>query len=235
MSSVTALCRSGVGNDVRRPLVLDAVQLHDHAPLLPADVEVPASLSRPADHLPAGLGDAAFAALAGELVLTQRPHPTEKVGDDGRDQDPSSVPLHGQGLHAETLGRRQPLLHRHRQEQRGLLVRPCPQGGTYAGHLGPDARDAGRSEVFRPQPSGLTYVDARAPASTSTPRGTDTRMTSSVKCSSPSAMRADEPSRQPRLTRFEDRSPEPARAMGAVPCAPQWTGCARGAIDWPRT
>jgi len=66
-----------VTHHVDGPGVVDAVDLDDHTPLLPGDIEVVAPVPAAADDLPGRLGEPSLAALAGEVELAERPRTAE--------------------------------------------------------------------------------------------------------------------------------------------------------------
>src|SRR3954453_11519301 len=68
-----------VPDDLRRPTVLDAVDLHDEVPRLPTEVEVVGPVPPTPEDLSAGFGKAASATLAQHVELPKRLHPSQQI------------------------------------------------------------------------------------------------------------------------------------------------------------
>ncbi len=134
--------------------------------LLPADIEVVATVAAPAHHLSRRLAATrADEALGGELGLAERPHPVEQVDDRRLQEGASGVTAYAEQRATDPLGRGEPLLDRHGHQQRGLLVGPRPQGGMDSGDIGAHAgHTSGHDEAWI-VPSGTTDQYALGPAS----------------------------------------------------------------------
>src|SRR4051795_7065820 len=130
-----------VTDDLRRPAVLDAVDLHDQVPRLPEKVEVVCPVPSTPEDLPTGLGQPAPATLTQHVELPERLHPSQQIEHDRVDEPATLVPPDREHRLRDLLGRGEPLLNCHRQGQGRLAVRPRPQRLAYGGHLRSRARN----------------------------------------------------------------------------------------------
>src|SRR3954453_2536364 len=98
-----------VPDNLRRPAVLDAVDLHDEVPRLPTEVEVVGPLPPTPEPPSAGLGQPAPATLAQHVELTERLHPSQQIEHDRVDEPAPLVPPDREHCLRDLLGRGEPL------------------------------------------------------------------------------------------------------------------------------
>lgn len=153
-----------VPDERRRPRVLRPVDLDDESPALPLDVGEVGAVGSSASPLTGGRRKAAPAALAYDVQLTERACAGEEVEHDAVQERPPLVAPHPQLLHTQLLRPGETLMHGHRQQQRRLLVRVCPQcrahgrgGGWCAGQAVRHSVVGGESSRLSDQHTACTH------------------------------------------------------------------------------
>src|SRR4051794_23407782 len=150
---VTAQCdrvlAKGIGHDLLDPRVLDPVDLEDHGPAVPPEVEVVRPARRTTEQVLVRLGEAPLATPAEQVELPERADTPGEVEQEYVQQATTAITTYAQHLHGQLLDLRQPLLDGHGEHERRLTVRRGPERRPDCGDSGSCARQPLLHDVVR--------------------------------------------------------------------------------------
>jgi hypothetical protein len=146
-------------NNAARLQVMDPVDLHDHAILVPAGVEDVPTVPTLTDNLTTRFGEEPLPAAPRDVDLAQGLGSSHEVKKNALDEATPAIATHRQEGETNGVGIRQALLHNHGQDQGGLPIAASPKCRPHCRNLRASARNARRIDLVATPPSSLPNVD----------------------------------------------------------------------------